>query len=105
MFRSYSSVDFGTKPGDKKKHFKQKHFHPEGEATSRPVKSKARQFLGGLQTLGICIIVELVGEAVQFCTSFSPSIKKEGSWRQRSNHSMRILVTFPTKRREENRTF
>jgi hypothetical protein len=35
-------VDFGTKPGDKKKHSKQKHFHPEGEATSCPVKTSAR---------------------------------------------------------------
>ena len=57
MFRSYSSVEFGTKPGEKK-HFKQKRFHPEGEATSRPVKTSARPFLSGRRTLGVLYCVK-----------------------------------------------
>ena len=43
VFCSYSSVDYGTKKGDRKL-FKQKHFHPEGEATSCPLKTSARPF-------------------------------------------------------------
>jgi hypothetical protein len=48
-------VDFGTKLGVEKS-FKQKNFHPEGEATSCPIKTGARPFLNGRQTLGISIM-------------------------------------------------
>ena len=65
MFCSYSSVDFGTKLGVEKS-FKQKHFHPEGEATSCLVKTSARPFLNGRQNLGVSIKKggDMWGEAV-----------------------------------------
>ena len=109
MFRSYSSVDFGTKPGEKK-HFKQKRFHPEGEATSRPVKTSARPFLSGRRTLGVCILCKKesgVGEAVHTYVLLSlPPHKKERKVGAKDFTHVCEFSSFPTKRREEeDRTF
>ena len=69
-------MDFGTNRVVKKL-FKQKRFHREGEATSCPVITGARPFLRSGQTLGVCFVQKkkgLMGEAVQFHTSFFPSV-------------------------------
>ena len=97
-------MDFGTKLGVEKS-FKQKHFHQEGEATSCLVKTSARQFSNGRQTLGVSIKKkrDMWGRLYLRIVLLSlPPYKKR--WRQRFNHVCRLSL-FPTKRREDNRTF
>ena len=97
MFRSYSSVEFGTKPGEKK-HFKQKRFHPEGEATSRPVKTSARPFLSGRRTLGVlCVLCKKkgVGEAVHTYVLLSlPPQKRKEKKRKERRLAPKILIMY-----------
>ena len=86
MFRSYSSVDFGTKKVVKE-YFKHEHSHPEGEATTRPIITGARPFLRNGKTLGICFFKKrkIDGGGCTVYTSFSPSILLI-VWRRRPIH-------------------
>ena len=63
----------------KKKHFKQKRFHPEGDATYRPVKLARAHFSvdGGLLEFVLYKKERGRGGCTYLRTSFSPSTKKE----------------------------
>jgi hypothetical protein len=88
-------VDFGTKPGEKK-HFKQKRFHPEGEATSRPVKTSARPFLSERRLLEFVLCKKNgVGEAVHTYVLLSlPPHKKEEKKRKERRLAPKILIMY-----------
>ena len=102
----FSSVDFETNKLVKK-HFKQKRFHPRGEATSCPVKTSARKRVAP----GNCFLQkkEINGGG---CTVsyFFLSLHIIKVWRQKSTHvCVFSFVSYCTtrsqpKRREENRT-
>ena len=97
MFCSYSSVDFGTKLGVEKS-FKQKHFHPEGEATSHPVKTSARPFLNGRRTLGILYYVKKRdGGGCTYVLLSLPPHNKEKVGAKDYNHVCGFS-SFPTKK-------